>query len=52
MVESKGFQDNHNGQGVNYISDRLYLEDMHPANVFIDIATNQPVCILIVLLIL
>ena len=34
-----------NGQGVNYISDRLALEDMHPANVFIDTITGKPICI-------
>ena len=42
---SKGFRDNWNGQGVNYISDRLALEDMHPANVFIDVVTGKPICI-------
>ena len=45
MVNGKGFKDNHNGQGVNYISDRLALEDMHPANVFIDKVTATPICI-------
>ena len=45
MVMSKGFRDNWNGQGVNYISDRLALEDMHPANVFIDEVTKKPICI-------
>ena len=45
MVASKGFHDNWNGQGVNYISDRLALEDMHPANVFIDVVTEKPICI-------
>lgn len=35
MVMAKGFRDNWSGQGVNYISDRIVLEDMHPANVFI-----------------
>ena len=45
MVASKGFHDNWNGQGVNYISDRLALEDMHPANVFIDVVTGKPICI-------
>ncbi|MBQ7425648.1 MAG: hypothetical protein IJV20_00090 [Prevotella sp.] len=45
MVASKGFQDNWNGQGVNYISSRLALEDMHPANVFIDVITEKPICI-------
>ena len=42
---SKGFRDNWNGQGVNYISDCLALEDMHPANVFIDVVTGKPICI-------
>ena len=45
MVAAKGFRDNWNGQGVNYISDRLALEDMHPANVFIDEITSSPICI-------
>ena len=45
MVTAKGFRDNWNGQGVNYISDRLALEDMHPANVFIDEITGRPICI-------
>ena len=36
MVAEKGFRDNWQGQGVNYISKRLALEDMHPANVFVD----------------
>ena len=45
MVMAKGFRDNWNGQGVNYISDRLALEDMHPANVFIDEITKKPICI-------
>ncbi|MBQ8656273.1 MAG: hypothetical protein IJ527_04365 [Prevotella sp.] len=45
MVAAKGFHDNWNGQGVNYISDRLALEDMHPANVFIDVVTEKPICI-------
>ena len=45
MVATKGFRDNWNGQGVNYISDRMALEDMHPANVFIDEVTDQPICI-------
>ena len=45
MVASMGFRDNWNGQGVNYISDRLALEDMHPANVFIDVVTRKPICI-------
>jgi hypothetical protein len=45
MVAGKGFRDNWNGEGVNYISDRLALEDMHPANVFIDEVTGRPICI-------
>ena len=45
MVKAKGFRDNWNGQGVNYISDRLALEDMHPANVFIDETSEKPICI-------
>ena len=45
MVEEKGFRDNWQGQGVNYISERLALEDMHPANVFIDELTGRPTCI-------
>ena len=45
MVAAKGFRDNWNGQGVNYISDRLALEDMHPANVFVDMVTGEPICI-------
>ena len=45
MAATKGFRDNKEGEGVNYIGDRLYLEDMHPANVFIDATTNQPTCI-------
>ena len=45
MVASKGFHDNGDGNGVNYIGDRLYLEDMHPANVFIDALTDKPICI-------
>ena len=45
MVTAKGFHDNHDGKGVNYIGDRLCLEDMHPANVFIDALTDKPICI-------
>ena len=45
MVAEKGFRDKWQGQGVNYISDRLALEDMHPANVFIDELTGKPTCI-------
>ena len=45
MVKAKGFRDNWNGQGVNYISDRMALEDMHPANVFVDEVSGSPICI-------
>ena len=45
MVAVMGFKDNGDGNGVNYISDRLALEDMHPANVFIDEVTGKPTCI-------
>ena len=45
MVAEKGFHDNWQGQGINYISARLALEDMHPANVFIDELTGKPICI-------
>lgn len=45
MVAAKGFHDNKDGQGVNYISEHLALEDMYPANVFIDNITERPICI-------
>lgn len=45
LVNDKGFSDNRNGEGVNYIGHRLYLEDMHPANVFIDKLSGTPICI-------
>ena len=45
LASSKGFRDNWSGQGVNYISDRMALEDMHPANVFIDEISGSPICI-------
>ena len=45
MVAAKGFRDNGDGNGVNYIGDRLHLEDMHPANVFIDPQSGKPICI-------
>ena len=45
MAFAKGFHDNWSGQGVNYISDRLALEDMHPANVFVDEVSSKPICI-------
>ena len=45
MLLAKGFRDNCDGQGVNYIGERLHLEDMHPANVFVDTISDAPVCI-------
>ena len=45
LAFSKSFRDNHSGQGVNYISDRIALEDIHPANVFIDDISAKPICI-------
>ena len=45
MVMQKGFRDNGDGNGVNYISERLALEDMHPANVFIDEVGEKATCI-------
>ena len=45
LAEKKGFKDNWDGKGINYISNRIALEDMHPANVFIDEVTNRPICI-------
>ena len=45
MVFQMGFRDNEDGRGVNYIGERLLLEDMHPANVFVDTLSDQPICI-------
>lgn len=45
MVSQKGFRDNGDTSGVNYISNRLNLEDMHPANVFVESLTGKPICI-------
>ena len=45
LVGAMGFTDNGDGNGVNYISDRLALEDMHPANVFVDEVSKRPICI-------
>ena len=45
LVFAKGFHDNWLGQGVNYVSDRMALEDMHPANVFVDEISGSPICI-------
>jgi len=45
MVALKGFVSNGDTSGVNYESQRLHLEDMHPANVFIDSLSSKPVCI-------
>ena len=45
LVNENGFRDNRDGQGVNYISDCIVLEDMHPANVFIDEVSKKAICI-------
>ena len=45
MVSEKSFSDNRDGNGVNYISSRLHLEDMHHANVFVEQSSDLPVCI-------
>ena len=45
IVATKGFTDNHEGQEANYINEHLHLENMHPANVFIDTISNTPICI-------
>lgn len=45
MVAEKGFRDNQDGSGVNYVPNRLCLEDMHPANVFVEELTGKPICI-------
>lgn len=45
MVAQRGYYDNNDGRGVNYIGSRIHLEDMHPANVFIDIISETPICI-------
>ena len=45
MVAVKGFTNTNDTTGVNYISERLNLEDMHPANVFVENQTAQPICI-------
>lgn len=45
MVETIGFYHNEDITGVNFISDRIHLEDMHPANVFVESHTGLPICI-------
>ena len=45
MVSRKGFQNNGDSSEINYISERLCLEDMHPANVFVESLSGKPVCI-------
>lgn len=45
MVTSRGFRNNEDTTGVNFINDRLHLEDMHPANVFVESHTGLPICI-------
>ena len=45
MVAEKGFKNNGDSTGVNYISEHIRLEDMHPANVFVESLTGKPICI-------
>ena len=45
MVAANGFCDNQDGNGVNYISSRYHLDNMHPANVFIEPISGLPICI-------
>lgn len=45
MVTKMGFHSDQDGNGVNFLSDRLHLEDMHSANVFIDKESGKTVCI-------
>ena len=45
LLAPMGFHDNGDGNGVNYISDRIALQDMHPANVFIDEVSERPIYI-------
>ena len=45
MLTAKGFSDNQDGNDVNYISDRYNLEDMHPANIFMEESSDAPICI-------
>lgn len=45
MLNAKGFTNNQDNNGVNYISDRYHLEDMHPANIFIEPLSDTPICI-------
>lgn len=44
-VTTKGLCLNENDFKESYVSNRYILEDMHPANVFIDAQTNLPICI-------
>jgi len=45
LITAKGFQIDLSNPIESYISDRIILEDMHPANVFIDEITNKAICI-------
>lgn len=45
MVKVRGFRKNEDTTEVNFISDRLHLEDMHPAKVFVESHTGLPICI-------
>lgn len=44
-IATKGFQPNKDDFKESFINDRIILEDMHPANVFIDRQSGKPVCI-------
>lgn len=44
-VTSKGLRLNEDGFKESFVSDRHILEDMHPANVFIDAQSGKPICI-------
>ena len=44
-AEAKGFRNNGDTSGVNYISDHMHLEDMHPVKVFVEPLAGLPICI-------
>lgn len=44
-VASKGLSPNHSDFKESFDNDRIILEDMHPANVFIDAQTGKTICI-------
>lgn len=45
MVSNKGFHNANSETSKTYISDHIRLEDMHPANVFVESKTLKPICI-------